>query len=42
MSVTARINGLVFTFDWSEFEKLSTHHCIEILDIREGGAYVAA
>ena len=42
MSVKVRINGREFTFEWSEFEKISTHHCIEILDIREGGAYVAA
>lgn len=46
MSVKVRINGREFTLSWSEFEKasarLSAHTCIDILDIREGGAYVAA
>ena len=42
MSVKVRINGRIFTFSWAEFEKLTTAYCIEILDIREGGAYVAA
>lgn len=43
MEVKVRINGRIFTLSWSEFERLTTPYCIDILSIREkGGAYAAA
>lgn len=41
MSVKIRINGREFTLDWSEFEKMNTSHCVEILEIRENGVVYA-
>lgn len=46
MSLKVRINGRVYSLDWEEFDKvcarLAMRYVIEILDIRVGGAYVAA